>query len=99
MVQPREPFIITRAARVILGVTIAVGLGAAVAASPVRVAPTSSPAAPIQPTPVDFKPLGDGPAVFVQKSFGKHDEDCVTVTQVKGADGRIYPTRGMVCAE
>lgn len=98
MVKLREPFVITRPARVVLGLSLALGLGAAVAASPVR----SVPAAPVSKAVMmqtSFRPLGEGVGVSVQKSFGRADEDCVTVTQVKGADGRIYAARGMVCRE
>lgn len=94
----RETFVTTRAARLVLGITLAAGLGATVLASPVH----SVPATPVSKAPVmqtAFQPLGDGPALSVKKSFGRHDEDCVTVTQMKGADGRVYATRGMICAE
>lgn len=96
MFQTRETFVTTRAARLVLGITVAAGLGATVFASPMQSVP-AAPKSPVAQT--SFQPLGDGPALSVAKSFGRHDEDCVTVTQVKGADGRIYPTRGMVCAE
>lgn len=98
MIQRRETFVTTRAARLVLGLTLAAGLGATVVASPVH----SVPATPVAKAPVAqaaFQPLGNGPAISVKKSFGRHDEDCVTVTQIKGADGQIYTTRGMVCAE
>ena len=102
MIQRRETFVTTRAARLVLGITLAAGLGATVVASPVH----SVPATPASKAPVAqaafkpmFQPLGEGPAISVKKSFGRHDEDCVTVTQIKGADGQIYTTRGMICAE
>jgi hypothetical protein len=100
----RERFVATRAARIVLGITVAIGLVATVAASPIasraRLAAALTPSTQIPATtPTAFRPLGDGPAVSVERSFGRHDEDCVTVTQVKGADGRVYATRGMVCAE
>ena len=102
MAQHRESFVVTRAARLVLGVAIVVGLGATVIASPARFTPAMSPKATVLPvtfTPVSFKPLGEGPAISVSKAFGSHDEDCVTVTQVKGPDGRVYTSRGLVCAE
>ena len=101
MVARSETFVITPASRLVLGVAFVLGLGAAVAASPVRpsivtsVMPQQSMQAAFDQ--VSFKPLGEGPSIAVQKSFGCNDEDCVTVTQVKGVDGRVYPTRGMVC--
>jgi hypothetical protein len=99
----RETFVATRAARIVMGMTLAVGLVATVAASPLAsrlgVGAVSATAPAPKVTPSAFRPLGEGPAISVQRSFGNHDEDCVTVTQVKGADGRIYSTRGMVCAE
>ena len=100
MIQTRETFVTTRAARLVLGITVAAGLGATVIASPMPSIP-AMPKAPVaqQVSKTSFQPLGNGPALSVTKSFGRHDEDCVTVTQVKGADGRVYPTRGMVCAE
>lgn len=97
MIQRRDGFIATRAPRLALGVLLAGGVCAAVAASPISFSRDVALAVPT--ADVAFKPLGDGPAVSVKRSFGRHDEDCITVTQIKGADGRIYPTRGMVCAE
>lgn len=101
MVQRREKFVLTRAARLVLGVTMAAGLGAAVCASPIRSLPAAPSMAPIKVAAVapGLQPLGDGPAITVQKSFGRNDEDCVTVTSVKGTDGRVYASRGMVCAQ
>ena len=96
MVSSREAFVVTPAARLVLGVAFVLGLGAAVTASPVRPAPVATVASP-QIEQVAFKALGEGPAIAVTKSFGRNDEDCVTVTQVKGPDGRVYPSRGMVC--
>ncbi len=101
MVKRRESFVSTPASRLVLGIAFVLGLGAAVAASPVRpaliAAVTTQPSMQASFDKVAFKPLGEGPSIAVQKSFGQNDEDCVTVTQIKGADGRVYPTRGMVC--
>ena len=96
MIQQRKNFFATRAPRLALGVLLAGGVCAAVAA-PMGFSRDVSPAAPA--AKVAFQALGEGPAVSVKRSFGRHDEDCITVTQIKGADGRIYPTRGMVCSQ
>ena len=96
MVARHETFAVTPASRLVLGIAFVFGLGAAVAASPVR--PAAIPViAAQQITTVAFKPLGDGPSIAIEKSFGRNDEDCVTVTQVKSPDGRVHPSRGMVC--
>lgn len=45
-----------------------------------------------------YAPLANGPAMQLGRAAAGEDEDCVRVTRVTGPDGRIYVTRGLVCA-
>jgi hypothetical protein len=44
-------------------------------------------------------PLAAGPAVELNRLAGREDEDCITITRVTDAQGRVYPTRGYVCRD
>jgi len=46
-----------------------------------------------------YAPLGEGPSLRLSRAGHGNEEDCVTISQVTGPDGRIYVTRGLVCAE
>jgi len=97
----------TRTSRILLGVTIAVSLGAAVAASPSLGARSDAPAsrALIEKTgfgdsATALRPFGDGPAILVGRAFGADDEDCVlAVTRVEGSEGQVSVARGIVCPQ
>ncbi|VFU07291.1 hypothetical protein [Methylocella tundrae] len=45
-----------------------------------------------------YEPLARGPAMQLGRAAPGEDEDCVRVTRVTGPDGRVYVTRGLVCA-
>jgi hypothetical protein len=45
-----------------------------------------------------YEPLAKGPAMQLGRAESGEDEDCVRVTRVMGPDGRIYVSRGLVCA-
>jgi hypothetical protein len=45
-----------------------------------------------------YEPLANGPAMQLGRAESGEDEDCVRVTRVMGPDGRIYVSRGLVCA-
>ena len=44
-----------------------------------------------------LQPLASGPALQLAKAKTGESEDCVRVTSMTGADGKQYPTRGLVC--
>jgi hypothetical protein len=46
---------------------------------------------------VKLAPLAVGPAVQLARAGTGEDEDCVRVTKMTGPDGKVYPTRGVVC--
>jgi hypothetical protein len=79
-------------------------LGAAVFAAPLTITPKSKIASSGNVlehrsalTRV-YEPLAKGPGVQLGRADSGEDEDCVRVTRVIGPDGRIYVTRGLVCA-
>lgn len=97
----------SRASRVILALTVATCLCAAVAAAPS--APPSKPIGPaIAVVPVKpafgesatgMRPLGRGPAIHVGRAYDAEDEDCtLVVTRVNDESGYVRVTRGVVCA-
>ncbi len=45
-----------------------------------------------------YEALGKGPAMQLGRAADGKSEDCVRVTRVVGPDGRVYVTRGLVCA-
>lgn len=73
-------------------------LGAAVFASPMPVAPKSSMEKPVSQK-ASFAPLASGPAFQLGRAGRGEDEDCVRVLRMTGPDGRVYVTRGLVCAD
>jgi hypothetical protein len=52
-------------------------------------------AAPTQS--VKLAPLASGPAIQLARAGSGEDEDCVRITKMTGPDGKVYPTRGIVC--
>ena len=96
MAERREKIITNRTSRVVIALSAIVALGASLSAAPMSPAPRSV-VAPTASEKATFRPLGDGPAIQIGRSFGRDDEDCITVGQTKGADGQVYVSRGMVC--
>ncbi|ACK49240.1 conserved hypothetical protein [Methylocella silvestris BL2] len=45
-----------------------------------------------------YSPLAAGPALQLGRATAGEEEDCVRVTRMVGPDGRIYVSRGLVCA-
>jgi len=76
-------------------------LGAAVVAAPLSVTPKSTIYAQVQAAQerTSLVPLADGPALQLGKTSGGEEEDCVRVTRITGPDGKMYATRGLVCAQ
>jgi hypothetical protein len=46
-----------------------------------------------------YEPLAKGVGFQLQRAARGEDEDCVRVTRMTGPDGRIYVTRGLICAD
>ena len=44
-------------------------------------------------------PLAAGPAIQLASAGEGANEDCVRVTKMTGPDGKVYPTRGIVCSD
>jgi hypothetical protein len=74
-------------------------LGAAVFAAPMPVAPKSKVADTAVSQKASFAPLATGPAFQLGRAGRGEDEDCVRVLRMTGPDGRVYVTRGLVCAD
>lgn len=93
--------------RALVGVTVAAGLGAALAATPSLGARSDAPilAAPIEraafgDSATALRPFGSGPAILVGRAYGADDEDCVlAVTQIEGSDGEVSVARGIACPQ
>ena len=95
----------TTLSRIVVGVTLAAGFGAAVAATPSLGARSEAPALPMEraafgDSATALRPFGSGPAILVGRAYGPDDEDCVlAVTRVEGADGRFSVARGIACPQ
>lgn len=104
--EPRDSFLSTRAARIVLALTAITSLCAAVAAAPsepARMAQDAPIAVPIKAafgdSATQLKPLGRGPAILVGRAYGAEDEDCtVAITRVRDRNGNVHVTRGVACA-
>jgi hypothetical protein len=106
MAVTREYPIASRTSRIVLGLTVATCLCAAVAAAPS--APTSldeqsAIARTIKASAVEdvtgVRPLGRGPAIRVGRAYDAEDEDCtLVVTQTTDEQGHVHVTRGVACA-
>jgi len=110
MVVSRDNPFANRTSRIVLAVTAAAGLCAAVAAAPSasigrETIPTSS-ASPVAAAGHDMgesatgiRPLGRGPAIRVGRAFDAEDEDCtLVVTKTTDASGHVQVKRGVTCA-
>jgi hypothetical protein len=76
-------------------------LGAAVFAAPMTITPKAKVFSPAQTseTKTVYAPLGRGPAFQLGRAVAGEDEDCVRVTRMVGADGRVYVMRGLICQD
>jgi hypothetical protein len=106
MALTRESPIASRTSRIVLALTVATCLCAAVAAAPS--APTSKEDGSAIARSIKTKlgenvdgmrPLGRGPAIRVGRAYDAEDEDCtLAVTQTTDESGRVHVTRGVTCA-
>jgi hypothetical protein len=76
-------------------------LGAAVFAAPMTLTPKSKLDAAREPVAQKsfYSSLTQGPAFQLAPAGEGEDEDCVRVVRMTGPDGRIYVTRGLICAD
>jgi hypothetical protein len=98
----RESPFASRLSRITLGVTVVIGLCAAVAAAP------SVPSSKVSSTAVQaavslnddgMRPLARGPAIQVGRAFGAEDEDCTLVLKPSTDErGRVRYMRSVTCA-
>lgn len=97
----RESPFASRSSRIVLGVTIAFGLCAAVAAAPT--APVVKQSAPAVKAAVSLnddglRPLARGPAIKVGRAYGAEDEDCTLVLKPSTDErGRVRYMRSVTC--
>ncbi|MEF3366606.1 hypothetical protein V3H18_08680 [Methylocystis sp. 9N] len=105
MAVSRESTFASRTSRIILGLTVATCVVAAVAAAPS--APTGlkgeSVAAAVQAAVSlnddGLRPLARGPAIRVGRAYGAEDEDCTLVITPKADEkGRVRYMRSVSCA-
>jgi hypothetical protein len=75
-------------------------LGVAVFAAPMSITPKGKIASSssVVEHRSAYEPLSQGPAMQLGRAAAGENEDCVRVTRITGPDGRIYVTRGLVCA-
>lgn len=77
-------------------------LGAAVFAAPMTFTPKSKIATSARETTAEkaaLSSLANGPAYQLAPAAPGEDEDCVRVVRMTGPDGRVYVTRGLICAD
>jgi hypothetical protein len=77
-------------------------LGAAVVAAPLSLAPRAKfnfGTRQLVEERTSFSGLAKGPAFQLERAGSGNDEDCVRVVRMTGPDGRVYVTRGLVCAD
>lgn len=110
MVVSRDNPFANRTSRIVLAVTAAAGLCAAVAATPsASIGKETIPAAPASPVAAaghdmgeaakGIRPLGRGPAIRVGRAFDAEDEDCMlVVTKTTDAGGHVQVKSGVTCA-
>lgn len=75
-------------------------LGVAVFAAPMSITPKGkiSASSAVVEHRSAYEPLSQGSAMQLGRAAAGEDEDCVRVTRITGPDGRIYVTRGLICA-
>lgn len=103
MAVTRESPFASRTSRIVLGVTVAFGLCAAVAAAPTApVAKGQSVAAVKAAVSLNddgLRPLARGPAIRVGRAYGAEDEDCTLVLKPSTDEhGRVRYMRSVTCA-
>ncbi|MBI1869053.1 MAG: hypothetical protein HYS06_12310 [Methylocystis sp.] len=103
MAEPRTSPVASRAPRIVLALTAATCLCAAVAAAPsAPSSKTTAIAVPIKTigeSPTTARPLGRGPAIRVGRAYDAEDEDCtLAVTRITEESGRVRVTRSVACA-
>jgi hypothetical protein len=95
-------FRVSRISQIVLGLTIAKGLCAAVAAAPSKqtLGPNIMGSVTVEPTLNEApRPFGKGPVMKIGRAFGPEDEDCVTViTERADANGKLHAVRQLSCA-
>jgi hypothetical protein len=77
-------------------------LGAAVVAAPMSFTPKGkmlNSSRSLVEERTAFSPLSNGPAFQLERAAPGEDEDCVRVVRMTGPDGRVYVTRGLICAD
>ena len=77
-------------------------LGAAVFAAPMTITPRSKISDTGREAVAEktiFSTLTKGPAFQLSPAGPGEDEDCVRVVRMTGPDGRVFVTRGLICAD
>lgn len=77
-------------------------LGAAVVAAPMSFTPkwkVQDGSRSLVEERTAFSPLAKGPAFQLDRATAGEDEDCVRVVRMTGPDGRVFVTRGLICAD
>jgi hypothetical protein len=77
-------------------------LGAAVVAAPLSFAPEGKfqdAGRQLVEERTAYSGLVKGPAFELGRAAPGEDEDCVQVVRMTGPDGRVYVTRGLICAD
>lgn len=102
MANTRESFFASRLSKITLGVTVVMGLCAAVVAAPsvpsTKVTSTAVQAA-VSLNDDGMRPLARGPAIQVGRAFGAEDEDCTLVLKPSTDErGRVRYMRSVTCA-
>ena len=104
MAVSRESPFASRTSRVVLGLTVAIGAAAAVAAAPstsdLKSRPTATGVqAAVSLNDIGMRPLARGPAIRVGRAYGAEDEDCTLVITPKDDErGRVRYMRSVSCA-
>ncbi len=101
----RENPFASRASRIVLALTVATSLCAAVAAAPsAPMSKEDEAAATRVKTTIGedangLRPLGHGPAIRVGRAYDAEDEDCtLAVTQFTDPSGHVRVTHAVACA-
>lgn len=94
----------SRSSRIVLGVTAAFGLCAAVAAAPsaptgIKAQSAAAVKAAVSLNDDGMRPLARGPAIRVGRAYGAEDEDCTLVLKPSTDErGRVRYLRSVTCA-
>ncbi len=77
-------------------------LGAAVMAAPMSFTPKGKIQDgnhPLVEERTAYSGLAKGPAFQLERAAPGEDEDCVRVVRMTGPNGRVFVTRGLICAD